>query len=169
MTNDKSFTHYTADVAGFRSHLAHDCMDQVQHVMEEVGLTQRALAQRLGLTEGRVSQLLNAPGNLTLDKLVQISFAVDRKLGLLLYDDDDPKHGKGPVFGEVFRRTWELAGKPHTGWDLEELELKHTKSERHQLSRHWFESLELSFTQAPVTMGGWKECDSTGDSERQIA
>ncbi|MBU1413322.1 helix-turn-helix domain-containing protein [Myxococcota bacterium] len=169
MTTNKSFTHYTADAAGFRSHLALDCMDQVQRVMAESGITQRALAAHLKISEGRVSQLLNSPGNLTLDKLVQLAFAVDRKLGILLYDDDDRKHAKGPVFGEVFRRTWELAGKPRTGWDLEELEQEHTMNKRHQLSRRLFESQDLSFTQAPVTRVGWNECASKGDSERKIA
>jgi len=160
MTTKKSFTHYTADPVGFRSHLALDCMDQVQRVMAESGITQRALAQQLGITEGRVSQLLNSPGNLTLDKLVQMAFAVDRKLGILLYDDDDRKHEKGPVFGEVFRRTWELAGKPRTGWDLEELgnDFEALGLSRKDASGEP-EELEFELAQSAVTPPPWNEDD----------
>jgi hypothetical protein len=64
---------------------------------------------------------------MTIEKIFLIAFALDRKVCILLYDDNDENHEKGPIFSDVFNRTWELAGKPHTQWDVDKFEDKVTK------------------------------------------
>jgi len=48
--------------------------------MESSGLTQRQLADRLGITEGRISQILHANGNPTVRSLARIADALNCKI-----------------------------------------------------------------------------------------
>jgi plasmid maintenance system antidote protein VapI len=55
---------------------AFDFVTYVSSRLESGGVTQADLALRLGVTEGRVSQMLNAPGNLTLKQIVRLAWAL---------------------------------------------------------------------------------------------
>ena len=55
--------------------------------MRRQNLTQRQLAVRLGVSEARVSQLLNASGNLTVRTLARVASAIGCKVQVCLVDD----------------------------------------------------------------------------------
>ena len=100
---------------------ASDFMLQVQKVIDANGAKQTDLASVLGVTPGRVSQVLNTPGNLTLKKVVQYARAIGRKVSIVLYDDGDPQNHNGPIDGQIFVTCWENAGRPTTyrDWEVE--------------------------------------------------
>jgi transcriptional regulator with XRE-family HTH domain len=57
--------------------------------LESRGITQRELAKRLGVTAGRVSQILGADANLSVSTLARLADALDCELTILLV----PKKG----------------------------------------------------------------------------
>ena len=104
----------------FLYRLASDFVRQLQEEMERADLSQDVLAEKLGVSKGRVSQVLNNPGNLTLRKIVEYARAVDRKVSVVTYDDSDPDNLNGPVDAEIFKSCWENAGKPTDFFALQE-------------------------------------------------
>jgi|SRR5579864_5203675 len=59
-----------------------DVTDTIAALLEETGLSQRELSERLGVTEGRVSQILSGTGNLRLRSLGAIGWALGVRFGL---------------------------------------------------------------------------------------
>ena len=55
-------------------------MEIIQKRMKELNLTKTSLAKKIGLTRGRVSQILSKPGNMTIKSLARIAGAVDMKV-----------------------------------------------------------------------------------------
>ena len=53
--------------------LADDYVDMVRLFMRAEEVSQRELARRLRVTEARVSQLLNEPGNLTITTMERVA------------------------------------------------------------------------------------------------
>lgn len=95
--------------------------DFVQQIEEAMGdANQATLAKTLGVTEGRVSQVLNNPGNLTLKKMIEYARALRKKVSVVCYDDGDPQNQNGPINAQVFVSCWELAGRPIDFFDLRE-------------------------------------------------
>jgi transcriptional regulator with XRE-family HTH domain len=70
---------------------------------------QRGLAERLGIGESAVSQVLNNPNNLTLKTIIKYARALGLKISLLAYDDRDTR---GPIGSDVFAECWERMGRP---------------------------------------------------------
>jgi len=99
--------------------VAMDFLTELDRVMDEQGISQRDLAKRLGISEGRVSQVVNNPGNLTLRSVVEWARALEMKVALVAYDDGDRNNDRGPVFSGVFHECWKALGKPIDGWSLE--------------------------------------------------
>ena len=81
-------------------------------------ITRAELAQRLDRTPGRVSQLFNNPGNLTVTSAVRLVRAAGMKVALVAYDDNDPQNNNGPVNSEIFSRCWQHMGAPNTLFEL---------------------------------------------------
>jgi hypothetical protein len=105
--------HWTAESTdAFVNRLSFDFITQLAKRMESLLLNQAGLAKRLRLTTGRVSQILNNPGNLTLSKMVEYARAVGMKITVVAYDDGDPHNERGPVNSEIFNICWENRGKP---------------------------------------------------------
>lgn len=105
--------HWTASgVDEFLYRIGFDFVRQIEQALEDAGVSQADLAKVLGVTEGRVSQVLNNPGNLTLRKMIEYARALDRKVSVIAYDDGDPKNQNGPIPAEVFVSCWDHAGKP---------------------------------------------------------
>ena len=76
-------------------------------------LSQADIARRLNVSEGSVSQMINAPGNFTLKRIVEYARrALRAKVTILAYDDGDPENLKGPIQPEVFLECWNRCGKP---------------------------------------------------------
>jgi len=105
--------HWTEeDVESYVYRIAFDFVTYVSSLLKTGSFAQVELAQRLGVSEGRVSQILNSPGNLTLKQIVKIARALDRKVSIVSYDDNDPGNANGPIASGVFTACWEHAGRP---------------------------------------------------------
>jgi transcriptional regulator with XRE-family HTH domain len=103
--------HWTeTDLKDFAFAVSMDFVSNLETAMNEQGVSQRELAQRLGISEGRVSQVINNPGNLTLKSAIEWGHAVGRKVALLSYEA--PSHYTGPVVPENFVACWSALGKP---------------------------------------------------------
>jgi transcriptional regulator with XRE-family HTH domain len=87
----------------------------------EGGISQRELAKRMGVSEGRVSQILNSPGNMGLSLIIKCVRALGMKVAIVAYDDDDPLNEKGPIDSAIFQKCWETIGKPLDFWEVQEL------------------------------------------------
>ena len=59
-------------------------MEIIQERMKELNLTKTDLAKKLNLTQGRVSQILSKPGNMTIKSLARIAGAVSMKVHINL-------------------------------------------------------------------------------------
>lgn len=123
MTEHKA--HWTeADVEGYVFRIAFDFAAYVKGLGEGESVSQSELAQRLGVSKGRVSQLLNNPGNLTLKQMVKVARALGQKVSVVTYDDGDARNERGPINSNVFTGCWEHAGKPRDLFDLREIKAR---------------------------------------------
>lgn len=106
-------THWTeASVEDFLYRISTDYIRQLEKVMGGAGVNQAKLAKKLGITEGRVSQVFGNPGNLTLRKIIEYARSLGKKVSIVCYDDDDLENQSGPVNSQIFTACWERAGKP---------------------------------------------------------
>jgi transcriptional regulator with XRE-family HTH domain len=104
--------HWTANSTdGFVYRISSDFVLQLEKKMNGE-VSQNDLARRLKVSKGRVSQVLNNPGNLTLKKMVQYSRALGMKVAIVAYDDGDPTNQNGPINSEIFFRCWQKHGSP---------------------------------------------------------
>lgn len=107
--------HWTEEnIAAFLYKIAADFVAQLEEKMASVPLSQAEVAARLKVTEGRVSQILNNPGNLTLKMIIKSARALGMKIALVAYDDNDPNNERGPINSDIFRLCWTNAGSPRT-------------------------------------------------------
>jgi transcriptional regulator with XRE-family HTH domain len=105
--------HWTErSIDDFLYRIGADFVRQLEAVMARRGETRVALADRLGVSKGRISQLLNNPGNLTLRKSIEYARALGLKVSLVPYDDGDTANANGPVNAEIFTTCWQMAGMP---------------------------------------------------------
>jgi transcriptional regulator with XRE-family HTH domain len=110
MSND---THWTErSVEDFVHRITFDFTTQIDKALEASNSSQADLAKNLGVSEGRVSQVLNNPRNLSLNSVVRCARAIGRKVTLVLYDDGDSANKNGPVNSEIFSTCWERCGRP---------------------------------------------------------
>jgi hypothetical protein len=101
-----------------RFQIAFDFITQLELFMERHRMTAAWLARRLKVTRGRVSQVLNHPGNITLGTAVELARATRVKVALVVYDDDDPRNLHGPINSQVFEECWRRCGRPRDFFDL---------------------------------------------------
>lgn len=105
--------HWTAgSVADFRYSVIADYLDQVCEHIDGVGISQRELAGRLGVSESFVSQVVNGIPNMTVGTMVEWARVLGLKLSVVLYDDGDTGNASGPILSDVFRECWVKCGKP---------------------------------------------------------
>jgi len=88
--------------------------------MEEESISKSALAERLNRSTGRVSQVYNNPGNLSLRVIVEHAQALGMKAAIVAYDDGDPENYSGPISPNVFVRSWEALGMPRDLFEVAE-------------------------------------------------
>jgi transcriptional regulator with XRE-family HTH domain len=111
--------HWTEENADAFAHkLAFDFIAQVEKRIETLPLKQSELAQRLGVSEGAVSKVLNNPQNLTMKTIAKYSRALGIKAAVVAYDDNDPKNENGLINSEIFTTCWERQGRPRDVWSL---------------------------------------------------
>lgn len=109
----------TKSTADFVYRISSDFVGQLELRMECFGTTRTELAERLKVTIGRVSQVLNDPGNLTLKNTVSYAGALGMKVAIVAYQDaSDPNNEKGPVNAEIFHECWRRAGSPRDFFQL---------------------------------------------------
>lgn len=114
-------THWTEQsVKDYLFKIVADLFAQLEDKMESERITKDKFAEKLGITKGRVSQILNHPGNITLGNVVKLSKALGMKVSLVAYEDDDLSNTRGPINSEIFRICWQKLGKPQDFWDLRE-------------------------------------------------
>jgi plasmid maintenance system antidote protein VapI len=65
---------------------------EIRKRLEEFNLPRRNLAQRLGVSEGRISQMLSGGENLTLKSLAGLAVALDARFHLTLQDLSQAEH-----------------------------------------------------------------------------
>jgi hypothetical protein len=110
--------HWTAEsVENFTYRIAADFLAQVENKMEQDGVSRSDVAERLGRTAGRVTQLFN-PGNMTLGTAVRLGSVVGMKVSIIGYEDTDPNNSEGPVNSGIFYQCWKNQGSPKTFFDL---------------------------------------------------
>jgi antitoxin component HigA of HigAB toxin-antitoxin module len=115
----KQSGHWTErSVEDFQFAISLDFVDQIEAQLEVRAMKQTDLAKELKVSEGRVSQILNNPGNLTLNMIVKCATAVGMKVSVVAYEDDDHEKPRGPIHSQIFRTCWEKAGKPRDVWSL---------------------------------------------------
>jgi len=114
--------HWTArSVKDYLFRIAADFISQLENKMESLPISQDELAKRLGVTKGRVSQLINHPGNISLAKMIEYAKALGMKVSIVAYEDNDPENKKGPIDSEIFRICWEQLGKPRDFWAMQDI------------------------------------------------
>ena len=115
----KSSEHWTAEsIENFTYRIAADFLAQVETKIESGEVSRTELAKRLNRTPGRVSQLLNNPGNLTVTSAARLVRAAGMKVALVAYEDNDPQNNNGPVNSSLFYQCWKHMGAPTTLFDL---------------------------------------------------
>ncbi len=98
--------------------IAVDFIDQLEKNMGDI--TQDKLATILGKTKGYISQVINHPGNITLNTMVKFARALGMKISIVAYSDGDPENRRGPIDSEIFKICWERQGKPSDFWSIKE-------------------------------------------------
>ena len=146
--------HYTStDQDALVERITSDFIGQIAQRLETSHMSQIELAEKLGVTESDVSQVLNLNRiNLTFKTMVRYAFAAGMKAAVVAYDDGDPTNQNGPVGSEIFNLSWERLGKPRDIWAVNEANCA-TKQYSHPLS--WTYSWTNStFASASGTIGG---------------
>jgi len=111
----------TRSVKDYIFRIASDFIVQLENKIESLNISQDELAKKLGVTKGRVSQLINHPGNFSLGKMIEYAKALGMKVSVVAYEDNDPKNTKGPIDSEIFRICWEQLGKPRDFWAMQDI------------------------------------------------
>jgi hypothetical protein len=124
-TLSKHWTSSTIDNDVFQ--IAADFTLQLEKKLEVGPISNKELASRLKVTAGRVSQVLNNPGNFKLRSMTEYARALNMKLAVVAYEDNDPENKKGPINSEVFYECWKRVGRPRDFHDL------HTKLVMHSV------------------------------------
>jgi len=115
-------THWTArSVKDYLFRIVTDFAVQLGEKMKSLDISRDELAKKLGVTKGRISQLLNHPGNISIGKMIKYASALGMKVSIVAYEDDDPENKKGPIDSEIFRSCWEQLGKPRDFWAIQDI------------------------------------------------
>lgn len=121
------YEHWTEESIGaFAYRIASDFVEQLERKRESLNWSKKRLAHELKLSPGRVSQVINDPGNLTLELMVKVARALQMKVSILAYEDGDKENFRGPINADVFRNCWENAGKPNGEWELDQVRIAAT-------------------------------------------
>jgi predicted XRE-type DNA-binding protein len=112
--------HWTASsTRDFVRRITSDFVAQLEMRIEERDIEKKKIASHLGVSPGRVSQVLNNPGNLTIARTVEYTRALGMKVALIAYDDGDPENNTGPISAEVFNKCWQRMGAPRDLFSLD--------------------------------------------------
>jgi predicted XRE-type DNA-binding protein len=117
--------HWTQrSVGDFVYRVASDFVVQLEKKLEKDKISHKELADVLHVSPGRVSQVLNNPGNLTLKNTVVYARALRMKVAVVAYEDGDPENNKGPIASEIFSSCWKRLGGPRNFFVLSEMAVR---------------------------------------------
>ena len=117
----ENVAHWTQQsTADFVYSISSTFVAQIETKMEEEQISRSAIANRLKKSSGRVSQILNNPGNLSLGVMVETAGSLGMKVGVIAYDDHDPANENGPIDPDVFVKCWENMGRPANLFEVED-------------------------------------------------
>jgi len=119
-----NIAHWTErSLEDFLYSIASDFVEQLQSKMKALDdMTRAKLAKAAGISKGRISQIFNDPGNISLDTAIRLARALGLGVSLLTYENvADSDNERGPVNADVFRICWERAGRPFDMWDIQAL------------------------------------------------
>ncbi len=111
----QKMSHAKGDIETCTRLVKQDFLDQLKAYMREKKVTQSQLAKALGVSEGRISQVLNNPTNVTLLTSIKLVRALGLKMSVVGYDAEETAPH---VSGEAMRAAWEAEGRPADFWDL---------------------------------------------------
>jgi transcriptional regulator with XRE-family HTH domain len=112
--------HWTKrSVADFVYRISFDFAAQLRARLEQKKITRAQFAKRASVTESRVSQVFNNPGNLGLESMTRYARALGMKVAIVAYDDGDPANHKGPINSEIFNACWKRVGAPEDFFALD--------------------------------------------------
>jgi transcriptional regulator with XRE-family HTH domain len=121
--------HWTQrSTADFVYNISSNFVAQLETRMEDMPMSKTELAERIGKTNGRVSQVFNDPGNLSLRVIVEYARALGMKVGIIAYDDGDPGNNNGPINPDVFVASWEKVGRPSDLFEVAEVGIEPVKT-----------------------------------------
>ena len=113
--------HWTAQSTDdFLYKIAADFALQLQNWIDASDDNRTSLAEKLGVSPARVSQVLNNPGNMTIRLIAEYALALGKKVAIVGYDDNDLGNAHGPINSQVFEQCWKRAGMPRDFGDIEE-------------------------------------------------
>jgi len=116
----EQLTHWTANsTKDFVHRITSDFIGQLEMRIEERGIEKKQIAAKLNVSPGRVSQVLNNPGNLTIARTVEYTGALGMKVALIAYDDGDSENSRGPINAQVFTECWRRMGCPRDLFSLD--------------------------------------------------
>jgi transcriptional regulator with XRE-family HTH domain len=118
----------TTSVSNFVYRISFDFVAQLRLRLEQKNISRAKFAQDFGVSESRVSQIFNNPGNLGLESMTRAAQAAGMKVAVVAYDDGDPQNQNGPVNPEIFVSCWKRAGMPKDFFDLESVRLHQFES-----------------------------------------
>lgn len=115
----KTAAHWTQQsIPDFVYRIASDFVIQIEKKLEKERIQHNEFATQLGVTKGRVSQLINNPGNLTLKNIVHCARTLGMKVAVVAYEDGDTENRSGPINSEIFSTCWQRAGAPRDFFEL---------------------------------------------------
>jgi predicted XRE-type DNA-binding protein len=115
----KTTAHWTQQsIADFVYRISSDFVIQIEKKLEKERIRHNEFATQLGVTRGRVSQLMNNPGNLTLRNVVHCARTLGMKVAIVAYEDGDTENRSGPINSEIFSTCWQRAGAPRDFFEL---------------------------------------------------
>ena len=118
----EAVAHWTQNSpADFIYSISSNFVAQIETKIEEEGISQNEVASKMNKTSGRVSQILNNPGNLSIRVMVELARAFGMKVSIVAYDDHDPNNDRGPVDPDVFVKCWERSGRPANLFEAEDV------------------------------------------------
>jgi transcriptional regulator with XRE-family HTH domain len=107
-------------IEDMRYRIVADFLVQIDQMLVEKDMTHADLAERSGVTPGRISQIFNNPGNVTMDTVVALADAVGFSVSLVACDMGKKAPERGYVLAGILAECWRRMGRPTNYFDLEE-------------------------------------------------
>jgi transcriptional regulator with XRE-family HTH domain len=132
------------ELAGELAALRAEVTRTINNYLGVHGLTQSELAERMGVTAGRVSQILAGDENLTLRTLATVAAAVGAHFEVALRRDDEPEDESGHPGWVLAEETQPAAaGLDRNGWPMYEAVGGNFRPEVHVAESRYVESLQV--------------------------